>query len=275
MDDDDFDDLDDVLANIEIPSAPKIPKIQPTTFAAADEPSTSSSSIAQSQTASASGTNATSAAASNEEKSKLQGPFNSHCIQVHPKQRGNPILKTILNCPYEFRDIVPDYIVGKNACIIYLSLQYHNLHPEYLVGRLKELGKAFQLRVLLVQVDIPEPHKALKSLTRISLLADLTLMLAWNAEEAGKIIETYKLFENKPPDMIMERPDADPHAKLVTALTNIKPVNKTDAVSLLQNFGSLANIINASQDRLSLVTGLGPRKAKKLYETLNAPFLNE
>ena len=30
-------------------------------------------------------------------------------------------------------------------------------------------------------------------------------MLAWNEAEAGKILETYKLFENKPADMIMER----------------------------------------------------------------------
>lgn len=61
--------------------------------------------------------------------------------------------------------------------------------------------------------------------------------------------------------------------QLVSALTNIKPVNKTDAVTLLQNFGNLENLINASEDRLSQVIGLGPRKAKKLYKTLQEPFL--
>lgn len=63
-------------------------------------------------------------------------------------------------------------------------------------------------------MDVPEPHHALKHLTRICILADLTLMLAWNFEEAGKIIETYKLFENKPPDLIMERGDTAPHQKV-------------------------------------------------------------
>jgi DNA excision repair protein ERCC-1 len=33
----------------------------------------------------------------------------------------------------------------------------------------------------------------------------MTLMLAWNEVEAGRILETYKLYENKPPDMIMEK----------------------------------------------------------------------
>lgn len=46
------------------------------------------------------------------------------------------------------------------------------------------------------------------------LLADLTLMLAWNADEAGKIIETYKLFETKPPDLIMARAQQYPHQKV-------------------------------------------------------------
>lgn len=40
-------------------------------------------------------------------------------------------------------------------------------------------------------------------MTKICLLADLTLLLAWDAQEAGKIIETYKVFEHKPPDLIM------------------------------------------------------------------------
>lgn len=54
-------------------------------------------------------------------------------------------------------------------------------------------------------MDVAEPHHSLKHLTRICILADLTLMLAWNAEDAGRIIETYKIYEKKPPDMIMEK----------------------------------------------------------------------
>lgn len=99
-------------------------------------------------------------------------------------------------------------------------------------------------------------------------------MLAWNQEEAGKIIETYKMFENKPPDLIMDRSsDSDVHQKLVSALTSIKPVNKTDASSLLTNFGTLSNVITASQEKLSLLSGLGPRKAQKLVKTFNETFL--
>ena len=54
-----------------------------------------------------------------------------------------------------------------------------------------------------------DPHHALKHLVRVCLLCDLTLMLAWNAHEAGKIIETYKVYENKPADLIMERQEGE------------------------------------------------------------------
>ena len=39
-------------------------------------------------------------------------------------------------------------------------------------------------------------------------------MLAWSSEEAGKIIETYKVFEKKPPDLIMEKQENNPLAKV-------------------------------------------------------------
>lgn len=97
---------------------------------------------------------------------------------------------------------------------MFLSIRYHNLKPDYLSERLKKLGKNYQLRVLLVHVDNKEPHNALKHLTRICLLADLTLMLAWSSEEAGKIIETYKMYENAPAEKIQEKPETDSNLKV-------------------------------------------------------------
>lgn len=60
------------------------------------------------------------------------------------------------------------------------------------------------------------------------LLADLTLMLAWTPEEAGKIVETYKSFENKPPDLIMARAQQYPHQKVrfKANLRLLVPMNK-------------------------------------------------
>ncbi|KDR11226.1 hypothetical protein L798_14396, partial [Zootermopsis nevadensis] len=188
-------------------------------------------------------------------------------------QRGNPLLKSILNVPWEYEEITPDYVMGRTTCALFLSLRYHNLNPDYINERLKQLGKQYELRVLLVQVDTKDPHHALKNLTRISILTDVTLMLAWSAEEAGRIIETYKIFENKPPDMIMEKQESSPYQKLMSALTTIRSINRTDATTLLTTFGSLEKILRATPETLGLCPGLGPQKANRLHKVLHQPFL--
>ncbi|KAM3967149.1 DNA excision repair protein Ercc1 [Aphomia sociella] len=197
----------------------------------------------------------------------------THCVLVNQKQRGNPLLKFITSVPWEYDDIIPDYEVGKTICLLFLSVRYHNLNPDYINNRLKELGKKYELRILLVQVDLKDPHTPLKNLTRICLLTDMTLMLAWSPEEAAKIIENYKIYENKPPDSIMEKIENDPHQKIINALSSIKPVNKTDAMTLITTFGTLENIIKTSERRLAECPGFGALKAKKLYKALHAPFL--
>ncbi|CAD6215564.1 GSCOCG00000375001-RA-CDS [Cotesia congregata] len=194
-------------------------------------------------------------------------------ILVNSKQRGNPLLKFIKSVPWEYSEVVPDYVMGSTTCALFLSIKYHQLNPDYIHDRLKLLGTAYQLRVLLVHIDVPEPNHALKHLTRICILADLTLMLAWSNEDAARIIETYKIFEYKPPEMIMERGDSDPQLKLISALTSVRSVNKTDALTLLRNFGTITDILKASPEALSLCPGFGIQKAKRLHKVLHEPFL--
>uniref|UniRef100_A0A674JYQ1 ERCC excision repair 1, endonuclease non-catalytic subunit n=1 Tax=Terrapene triunguis TaxID=2587831 RepID=A0A674JYQ1_9SAUR len=106
------------------------------------------------------------------------GP-KSNCIIVSARQRGNPILKFVRNIPWEFGEIVPDYVLGQSTCALFLSLRYHNLNPNYIHERLQLLGKTYAVQVLLVQVDVRDPHQALKELAKMCILADCTLILAW------------------------------------------------------------------------------------------------
>nr|CAG4641976.1 EOG090X0BTB [Eurycercus lamellatus] len=204
---------------------------------------------------------------------KLATSYKSGSIMVNQRQRGNPLLKSIRNVPWEYGEIVPDYVMGHTCCALFLSLRYHNLNPQYIHDRLKDLGKQYELRVLLVQVDIKDPYIPIKELTKICLLADLTLLLAWSAQEAGKIVETYKVFEHKPPDLIMEKQEKNTLSRISDALTSIKSVNRTDAMTLLSNFQTIERIFEASEQDLSLCPGIGPQKAKRLYRVLHEKFI--
>ncbi|XP_036272370.1 DNA excision repair protein ERCC-1 isoform X3 [Pipistrellus kuhlii] len=173
----------------------------------------------------------------------------SNSIIVSPRQRGNPVLKFVRNVPWEFGDVVPDYVLGQSTCALFLSLRYHNLHRDYIHERLQSLGKSFALRVLLVQVDVKDPQQALKELAKMCILADCTLVLAWSPEEAGRYLETYKAYEQKPADLLMEKLEQDFVSR------------------------SLEQLIAASREDLALCPGLGPQKARRLFDVLHEPFL--
>lgn len=52
------------------------------------------------------------------------GPGGPRVIPVDgfgsSSQRGNPVLKFVRNVPWEFGDVVPDYVLGQSACALFL-----------------------------------------------------------------------------------------------------------------------------------------------------------
>ena len=53
---------------------------------------------------------------------------------------------------WRYAEIEPDFIVGAAAAALYISVQYHLLHPAYLKSRLVSLDGKFRVRILLVHV---------------------------------------------------------------------------------------------------------------------------
>ncbi|KAK1421530.1 hypothetical protein QVD17_23942 [Tagetes erecta] len=197
---------------------------------------------------------------------------NRNAILVSNRQKGNPLLKHIRNVRWTFSDIVCDYMLGKSSCALYLSLRYHLLHPDYLYYRIRELGKDFKLRVVLCHVDVEDVVKPLLEVTRTALLHDCTLLCGWSLEECGRYLETIKVYENKPADIIQGQMDTDYLSRLSHALTSVRHVNKTDVVTLGSTFGSLSHIMDASMEDLARCPGIGERKVKRLYDTFHEPF---
>lgn len=45
---------------------------------------------------------------------------------------------------------------------------------------------------------------------RVSVSLDFCLILSWSSEEAGRYLETFKVYENKPVDLIAEKTGSTP-----------------------------------------------------------------
>lgn len=193
-------------------------------------------------------------------------------ILVSTRQKGNPSLNYIRSLPWEYSDIPADYILGATTCALFLSLKYHRLHPEYIYSRIKALGHKYNLRVLLTMVDIQNHEEILKELSKTSLINDLTLILCWSAQEAGRYLELFKSYEHASPTSIRAHQATNYSDKLVEFITIPRSINKTDAVSLVSAFGSIRAALNAQPEQIGEITGWGEKKVQRWHSTVNERF---
>ncbi|KAF8473780.1 restriction endonuclease type II-like protein [Gautieria morchelliformis] len=201
-------------------------------------------------------------------------PSSGNAIIINSCQRLNPLLDLIRNVAKEFGDIVPDFEVGRTTGVLYLSLKYHRLHPEYIHQRIEKLGHRYNLRILLIVCDISEHQDPIRELTKTCLINNITIIVSWTNEEAALYLSTFKQYEHKPPDIIKERVDKDYASIFRSALTSIKGINKTDVQTLRSNCGSFAGISRASEQTLLDLPGFAQTKVRRLRDTFHKPFHN-
>ena len=102
------------------------------------------------------------------------------------------MLRCIKNVPIRYTDeILADFVLGSGAAALYLSLRYHLLHPghvsercppsrlrvssterycacvDYLAGRVGEMKRHFDLRLILCLVDIEDSEKVVIALSYV------------------------------------------------------------------------------------------------------------
>jgi DNA excision repair protein ERCC-1 len=181
-------------------------------------------------------------------------------------------LNNVKSLPWEYSDIPCDYVLGATTCALFLSLKYHRLHPEYIYSRIRQIGKMYNLRILLTMVDITNHEEALKELSKTSMINNLTLILCWSSQEAGRYLELFKSYEHASPASIRAHQAETYKESLTEFVTTPRTINKTDAASLISNFGSLRAAVNAQPEELALLPGWGEKKVKAWCTTVREPF---
>ncbi|EGW35316.1 uncharacterized protein SPAPADRAFT_58541 [Spathaspora passalidarum NRRL Y-27907] len=216
-------------------------------------------------------------------------------ILVSKSQTGNPLLKESMMklTPWKFDStILSDYYISPTFQILFLSLKYYKIKPEYIWTRLKKWNKGTSvvasqrindraLRILLVVVDIDGHQEVLRKLSDICIKNDLTMVLAWSFEEAGNYIAMAKQLDNAPSKTISSIKGirgVDYNSSVVEAFTGIRSVNKTDVSNLLANCKSVKQIVlesckEDSENMLADIGGLGSTKLRNLRQVFSEPFI--
>ncbi|KAK5132933.1 hypothetical protein LTR08_008381 [Meristemomyces frigidus] len=200
---------------------------------------------------------------------KRAGPSS---IIVSPRQKGNPILANIKSMPWEYGDIPADYVLGLTTCALFLSLKYHRLHPEYIYTRIKTLQGKYNLRVILCMVDIQNHEESLRELSKTSLINNVTLILCWSAAEGGRYLELFKTCENAAPTSIKQHQSNSYSDRMVDFITTPRSINKTDAVSLVSQFGTIRTAVNARHEDVATIAGWGEKKVQRWCAAVREPF---
>ncbi|TKA24996.1 hypothetical protein B0A50_06094 [Salinomyces thailandicus] len=200
---------------------------------------------------------------------KRSGPAS---IIVSPRQKGNPILNHIKSLPWEYGDIPADYVLGLTTAALFLSLKYHRLHPEYIYTRIKQLQGKYNLRIVLCMVDIQNHEESLKELSKTSLINNVTIILCWSAAEGGRYLELFKTYENAAPTSIKQHQSTSYADRLVDFVTTPRSINKTDAVSLVSQFGSIRTAVNARHEDVATIAGWGDKKVQAWCKSVREPF---
>lgn len=200
---------------------------------------------------------------------KRTGP---NSIIVSPRQKGNPILNNIKSMPWEYGDIPADYVLGLTTCALFLSLKYHRLHPEYIYTRMRNLQGKYNLRIILVMVDIQNHEESLRELSKTSLINNVTLVLCWSAAEGGRYLELFKTYENASPSSIKQHQSTSYSDRLVDFVTTPRSINKTDAVSLVSQFGTIRTAVNARHEDVAVIAGWGEKKIQQWCAAVREPF---
>ena len=79
-------------------------------------------------------------------------------------------------------------MVGETACCIFIQVKYHQLRPDYLFGRIKELPEQLAAAGAgYIDTDRAEPKKALLEVSRS---CTATLLLAWSWAKAARYVRS-------------------------------------------------------------------------------------
>lgn len=121
-------------------------------------------------------------------------------------------------------------------------------------------------------VDIPNHEDSLRDLSKTSLVNNVTLILCWSAAEAARYLELYKSYEHANFSAIRGQQSTAYADRLVDFVTVPRSLNKSDAVAMVANFGSLRNAVNADVEQLGMISGWGGIKVKKWSSAVEEPF---
>ena len=179
---------------------------------------------------------------------------------------------------------VADYQVSDEVAIERKTAKdfVDSLIDKRLFKQARELSEEFKRPLMILEGDdlyngMINPNAIRGSLASIAIDFGISIIPTRNAQDTAAMIKRIAVREqNGERTPIQVRTDKKPLSLMdqqlfiVESLPNIGPVN---AKNLLSHFGSVANILNASESELQEVEGIGLKTAQNIRRVLDSKYL--
>ncbi len=185
-------------------------------------------------------------------------------MKVSNLQRGNSILKYLSKSIWHYDEkITCDYEINGSIAVLFLSLKYHSVKPEYILKRISKL-KDYRMKLLLIHVDVPNYNSMICELYKIQ---PLTVILCRNQEECAEYLKGFESTSVKSIEQVRNK-----ESNIETFLQDIPKVTKSEINRIRMKYKNLQEIIKASEDDLKGTFGIGKAKANSVVNIFNKSF---
>ena len=196
----------------------------------------------------------------------FQGPRGlKTVIEVSKGQQGNVLLRHFKNRGWTFAETDPDFVIGERACVVFVSLKYHLLQPEYVKARISEL-QCFDICIVLCLIDAEDVFATLHGINRAAGMGACPLVCAWSAEEAARYVEFFFSCGSVAQEEGEAVVSADYISNLFHFLGSVHGMKNIDSAALCAHFGTLTSVLRTSMKEMLGCPGFGKMKACRLHE---------
>ena len=205
-------------------------------------------------------------------------------IIVDSRERNSKILFYLKKegIDLDFRQVdCGDYILSDRVALEYKKGD--DLLSSIIDGRLFEqlgsLTNAYQIPILLIE-GFPSggihPEAIAGALSSFVIDFGVSIIQTQNSEESAAIIKRIAMREQKTkkrkPLIRKSMKMGNPNENAIQVISSYPGINRTLATRLLENLGSIRKIVNASEDELKKIEGLGVKKSRKLADISNKEY---
>lgn len=200
-------------------------------------------------------------------------PIGKSALIVNGKrQRGNPVLDHLKQIDWIYEDdIKADFVTGATSCVLFLTLKYHQLRQDYIYNRIAKVGRDFELRVLLVEVNVENPTEVLQELTKLAIHHDYALIVAWSPAEAADYLRELKRRERSSGETLKGAVKTEYQDQLAEVLGKVRGINRTNAQNLSTTYGSFRQIVRQAAS-VGALEGFGDKKSDLFKQVVSEPF---